>query len=192
MEYLLSTENYINPDLFKVILNYIPKLKIRKWSDYDIQFLFKILYECALRPNEAIKISKEDINIRDRIIYLGKTKTTKGDKAVIPKKFLSELEIYVNQKEPGRLFPKLNYDAFIKWIYRLGKELEIKAWTTPQSETGEKTKGHIFRKSKGKDLLKEIGLNELDIISKHLRHSKPSITFDSYLKASTEAVKQKI
>ncbi len=192
MEYLLSTENYINPDLFKVILNYIPKLKIRKWSDYDIQFLFKILYECALRPNEAIKISKEDINIRDRIIYLGKTKTTKGDKAVIPKKFLSELEIYVNQKEPGRLFPKLNYDAFIKWIYRLGKELEIKAWTTPQSETGEKTKGHIFRKSKGKDLLKEIGLNELDIISKHLRHKKPSITFDSYLKASTEAVKQKI
>ncbi len=192
MEYLLSTENYINPDLFQVILKHIPQLKIRKWSDYDIQFLFKILYECALRPIEGIKLEKENFNIRDRIIYLGKTKTTKGDKAVIPKKFVNELEIYINDKEPGRLFPGLNYAAFIKWIIRLGKDLEIEAWTTPQSESGEKTKGHIFRKSKGKDLLKEIGLNELDIISKHLRHKKPSITFDSYLKASTEAVKQKI
>ena len=192
MEYLLSTENYINPDLFKVILKAIPQLKIRKWSDYDIQFLFKILYECALRPIEGIKLSKEDFNIQDRIIYLGKTKTTKGDKAVIPQKFIAEAKFFIDSKEDGRLFPGLNYAAFIKWIKRLGKDLEIKAWTTPQSETGEKTKGHIFRKSKGKDLLKEIGLNELDIISKHLRHKKPSITFDSYLKASTEAVKQKI
>ncbi len=192
MEYLLSTENYINPDMFKVILNHIPKLKIRKWTDYDVQFLFKILYECALRPIEGIRLQKENFNIQDRIIYLGKTKTKKGDKVVIPQKFLAELKFYIEQKEDGPLFPGLNYAAFIKWIIRLGKDLEIKAWTTPQSETGEKTKGHIFRKSKGKDLLKEIGLNELDIISKHLRHSKPSITFDSYLKASTEAVKQKI
>ena len=178
--------------MFKVILNHIPKLKIRKWTDYDVQFLFKILYECALRPIEGIRLQKENFNIQDRIIYLGKTKTKKGDKVVIPQKFLAELKFYIEQKEDGPLFPGLNYAAFIKWIIRLGKDLEIKAWTTPQSETGEKTKGHIFRKSKGKDLLKEIGLNELDIISKHLRHSKPSITFDSYLKASTEAVKQKI
>ena len=192
MDYLESTQNYINPSQFKIILEAIPELKIRRWYDYDIVMLFKIQYECALRPSEGIKLSKEDFNIKDRIIYLGKTKTIKGDKVVIPKNFVSELENYLNEKTPGRLFPKLTYHTYSFWLYKLGKRLQIKAWITPQIETGEKTLGHIFRKSKGKDLLKEIGLNELDIISKHLRHKPPSITFDSYLKASTEAVKQKI
>jgi len=192
MDYLESTQNYMNPEQFKMVLNAIPNLKIRKWYDFDIVMLFKIQYECALRPSEGIRLCKEDFNIKDRIIYLGKTKTTKGDKVVIPKNFVSELENYLNEKDQGRLFPDLTYHTYIYWLERLGKRLQIKAWITPQNESGEKTKGHIFRKSKGKDLLKEIGLNELDIISKHLRHSKPSITFDSYLKASTEAVKQRI
>ncbi len=192
MDYLQSTENYINPSQFQIILKAIPGLKIRKWYDYDIVMLFKIQYECALRPSEGIKLSKEDFNIKDRIIYLGKTKTIKGDKVVIPKNFVSELENYLNEKTPGRLFPKLTYHTYSYWLYKLGKILQIKAWITPQLESGEKTLGHIFRKSKGKDLLKEIGLNDLDIIARHLRHKKPSITFDSYLKASTEAVKQRI
>jgi len=192
MDYLESTENYMNPEQFKIVLDAIPKLKIRKWFDYDVVMLFKIQYECALRPIEGIKLSKEDFNIKDRIIYLGKTKTSKGDKVVIPKNFTYELENYLVEKDNGRLFKDLTYNTYFRWIIRLGEILNIKAWTTPESESGEKTKGHIFRKSKGKDLLKEIGLNELDIISKHLRHSKPSITFDSYLKASTEAVKQRI
>ncbi len=192
MDYLDSTQNYINPNQFKIILKAIPGLKIRKWYDYDIVMLFKIQYECALRPIEAIKLSLEDFNIKDREIYLGKTKTIRGDKVVIPKNFVSELENYLKEKTPGRLFKDLTYHTYSFWLYKLGKTLQIKAWITPQIETGEKTLGHIFRKSKGKDLLKEIGLNELDIISKHLRHSKPSITFDSYLKASTEAVKQRI
>jgi integrase len=72
--------------------------------------------------------------------------------------------------------------------------LDIPSWVTLQSETGEKTVGHIFRKSIGKDMLNGVHLNkdgkkfEIPIISKQLRHSKPSITVDSYLKSTIEAV----
>jgi integrase len=74
--------------------------------------------------------------------------------------------------------------------------LNIEAWTTPQSETGEKTVGHIFRKSIGKDMMDGVQTNiegkpfEIHTISKHLRHAKPSITQDHYLKSSLQRVKE--
>ena len=59
----------------------IPELKIRKWLDIDIVMMFKIMYFCALRPGEAIKLKKEDFDIESREVYLGKTKTHKEDYA---------------------------------------------------------------------------------------------------------------
>jgi len=104
-----------------------------------------------------------------------------------------ELSLYLNEKEDGRLFVGLIYNTFYPWLKKLGKSLDIPSWTTPQNETGEKTVGHIFRKSIGKDLI--FGTHEgvkfpLEVISKQLRHSKPSITIDSYLKSSHESVKE--
>ena len=183
-----SQYNYLNQDDFIRVIDAIPRLKIRKWYDNDIEMLFKILYHCALRPIEAIKLSKVDFNIIDRVIYLGKTKTSMQDKAVIPKNFEIELTNYLQTKKDGRLFDKLTYPTFYNWLIRLGKILNIEAWIMPQSESGEKTKGHIFRKSIGKDLINQ-GYS-YEIISKHLRHKKPSITIDYYLKASLEAVKE--
>jgi integrase len=185
--------NYISPETFEKILAYVPNLGIRKQKDEDVQFLFKILYWCALRPMEGIVRSKEDFNLEDRELSLGKTKTTKNDTATIPKIFLNELTYYLDSKEDGRLFPGLTYHTFFHWIIRIGTALEIKAWTTPESISGEKTKGHIFRKTVGKDMLEGAfgdKAKAIPIISKHLRHKKPSTTIDHYLKASQEAVKE--
>ena len=71
--------------------------------------------------------------------------------------------------------------------------LNIKAWIVLESESGEKTKGHIFRKSVGKDMFDgEYGekTKSITIISKQLRHKKPSTTRDHYLKLDIEAVKE--
>ena len=62
----------------QLIIETIPDLKIRKWIDEDIQMLFKILYWGALRPSEGLKLKKEDFNITNRTIHLGKTKTRKN------------------------------------------------------------------------------------------------------------------
>ena len=190
-----STNNYMNQDDFKRVVQTIPELKIRKWDDTDVKYLFKILYYCALRPIEGIKLSKVDFNINDRYVYLGKTKTESNAKAIIPSIFCTELEIYLHNKDSGRLFPKLTYDTFYRWLKKLGEICEIEAWTTPQNETREKTVGHIFRKSIGKDMVYGNILDkngrkfEIPIISAHLRHKKPSITIDHYLKASQEQVR---
>ena len=184
----------MNQEDFQRVIDEVPNLYIRKWVDDDIQMLFRILYWCALRPIEGIKLSKEDFDLESRKIYLGKTKTHINDVAPIPAIFIPELESYLYSKDEGRLFPGLSYNTFYPWLKKLGKKLDIPSWVTLQSETGEKTVGHIFRKSIGKDMLTGVHRTkdgkkfEIPIISKQLRHSKPSITVDSYLKSSIEAV----
>ena len=185
--------NYMSPDTFDAIIDSIPELKIRKWDDGDVQMLFKMLYFCALRPTEGINRSKEDFDIENREIALGKTKTKKMDYAPIPKIFIPELTRYLNHKGTGRLLPGLEYDTFYRWLKRLGKSLDVPAWSIPQKETGEKTVGHIFRKSVGKDMLSGMygeAAKSIPVISKQMRHAKPSMTVDYYLKAGIEQVKE--
>lgn len=184
-----STTNYINQTDFIRILNKIPILKIRKWKDKDIEILFKIMYYSALRPNEAIRLKKEDIDIRNNIIYLGKTKTKAIDKAQIYHGFIDELSIWLNDKEQGDLFPNLTYHRVYSWIIKLGKILDIQAWIIPESKSGEKTKGHIFRKSIGKDMFHGVygdDARSVNVIASLMRHSKPSMTIDHYLKIDKE------
>ena len=186
----------MNQEDFTRVLETIPDLKIRKWKNNDVRFLFKIMYWSALRPMEAIRLEKKDFNFENRVIHLGHTKTRENDQALIPRVFHQELAAWVNTKESGRVFPELKYITFYVWLKRLGKILDIEAWTTPQSETGEKTVGHIFRKSIGKDMMDGVQTNiegkpfEIHTISKHLRHAKPSITQDHYLKSSLQRVKE--
>ncbi len=187
-----SQINYINPEDFQKILEEIPHLNIRKWYDRDIQWLFKILYWLALRPSEGIRLRTEDFNLEDREVYLGKTKTMKGDKAPIPKLFVEPLRQYLATKKEGRLFPGLSYNTFYPWVRKLGHRLGIKAWTELESETGEKTKGHIFRKSNLKDMYLGTYGEKLDpvIISGQSRHKNTSVLFSNYLKLSIEATKE--
>ena len=169
---------------------------IKKWTPEDIQMLFKIQYWSALRPMEIIIREKSDFNVSDRIIKLGDTKTRDNDTTIIPKRFCTELSEWLNLKERGRLFEGLTYHTYYLWLKRLGKLLDIEALITPQSNTHEKTVGHIFRKSVGKDMIYGLVLDEngnrfsLPIISKLMRHSKPSITEDHYLKASQSQVSE--
>lgn len=185
--------NYISQEKMNEVIEYIPSLGIRKWQDDDIKMLLKILYYCALRPSEGIYIKKESFNLKDREIYLGKTKTKRNDVAPIPKIFINELAEYLGTKETGRLFDKLTYNTFYRWLKKLGFMLDIEAWQVLEKDSGEKTVGHIFRKSVGKDMLSGVygeKAKEIPIISKQLRHAKPSMTVDYYLKSSVEAVKE--
>ena len=194
-----STNNYMNQEDFKKVISAIPELKIRKWDDTDIKFLFKILYFCALRPMEAIKLSRDDFNINERYVKLGETKTELHGKVVIPKIFCTELEIYLNFKDVGPLFPKLTYDTFYHWLKRLGQICEIEAWTAKNqgvknengkiTKHGEKTVGHIFRKMRGKDYEKD-GI-KLSIIMNVYRHADLGVT-SKYLRNTNQAIMEVI
>ena len=145
------TANWMLPEQFNRLLDAVPSLGIRKWKDEDIVMLFKICYWLALRIGEGIKVKAEDFDLELKYLHLGKTKTDKMDKRIIPTVFIPELEVYLTGKT-GQLFPELKYDNVYGWLIKLGKKLNIEALTKSQSETGEKTKTHIFRKSRGKDM----------------------------------------
>lgn len=189
-----DADNYISVETFDRIIDTVPQLKIRKWIDEDVQMLFKIMYYSALRPSEAIKLSKEDFDFKNRFIYLGKTKTKKtGDKAPIPRMFVDELKSYITKKQEGRLLPGLTYDTAYLWMKRLGVMANVPAWIIPQSKSGEKTVGHGMRKSVGKHMFEGIygeKNQNVAVISGLMRHGKPSMTFDNYLKLKVETVKE--
>ena len=186
-----SKNNYINPETFEKIIEYLPSLEFRKWDAKDVQYLFKISYWCGLRMSESCKIKAEDIDIEAGEIYLGLTKKKKNSIAIIPPSFKEELWDYIKEKPDGLLLPDVNPQIVRVWIRKIGKDLNIKAWTTSQEETGEKTQTHIFRKSSAKDLL--MGTHgkkaPLNIIQKILRHDSLDTT-SKYLKVDTDAVKE--
>ena len=190
-----DTYNYTSPETIKVIVDSVEKLNLRKWEDQDVQMLFKIMYHSALRPSEAIRLEKRHFDLERREIFLGKTKTKLGDKAAIPKSFVPELYQWLVTKEEGRLWPELQYRTFYNWLDKLGAICHILAWQTPQNESHEKTKGHIFRKSFGKDMIAGTfgeRAKDINIIAQHMRHKKPSTTMDHYLKLTLEGVKDAI
>ena len=188
-----SNPNYINQADFEIILQSIPLLHIRKWDDKDIEYLLKILYHMALRPSEGIILHKESFNLKNRTVYLGETKTSMSDKAIIPKVFMDDLAQWLETKEEGELFVNLKYRTLWVWLKRLGKMLNIEAWSDGNRlREKELTVGYIFRKSWGKDMINQLGYDKMDVISTHLRHKKASMTFDYYLKGNIAKVKDTI
>ena len=182
--------NYMPPEQFNQVIEAIPQLKIRKWKDYDVQMLFKCSYWLALRIDETYNLEKKNFDFEINQVWLGHTKTEKTATATIPKPFINELREFVESKEDGKIFEGMNYQTTIFWIKRLGKMLNIIAWTTPQSETGEKTKTHIFRKSIGKDLIygtrgKKATLPFVSQTLRHSGHNQLAMTM-KYLKVGAE------
>lgn len=186
-----ETVNYMPREKFEQVLEYIPNLHIRKWKDDDIRMLFMLCYWCALRIGEAIRLQAEDFDLMVGKLYLGDTKANTNDDTAIPSFFIPQLRLWLADKK-GPLFPGLTYGTCIKWIERLGEDLNVLAWTKSQAETGEKTKTHIFRKSVGKDqLYGTYGVKApLPTISKTLRHKgkNPLTSTVHYLKASSDDV----
>ncbi len=185
-----ARSNYIPPDRFEDILNHVKDLEFRKWKDVDVIMIFRIARMCCLRMIEATRLKAEDFDLNEKEVYLGKTKTNPEDYAAIPEDFISELREYLSNKGGLLLDPIPSRVTVHYWIEKLGAICNVKAWQTPQSESGEKTKMHIFRKSMAKDMLiGEFGDKApLSTVMKHLRH-KSLDTTSNYVKADIEETK---
>lgn len=189
-----STRNHLMQDDFNKVLEYIPHLNLRKYKVKDIQMLFKISYWCGLRIGEALKLQVNDFDFERNEVFLGKTKTEKQGYATIPPSFKPELMLWLMNKE-GLLYPKLKYINVYFWLVKMGKELNIIAWTLKNKDTGEMTKTHIFRKSVAKDFYYGVHSKEkapITFCSQKLRHGgkNPIATTFKYLRIGNEDIKE--
>jgi len=185
-----AKSNYLDQESFARCIEAIPRLHIRKWKDEDVAMVvFKIPYWLGLRMGESIRLKAEDFDLKNKECYLGRTKTHKEDYAPIPDLFVPELSLYLLGKA-GELLPECSYHVVYHWLARLGVMLDIPAFKTLQSITGEKTKTHIFRKSIGKDMIYGVHGSKapLNVVSKQLRHND-LVTTSKYLKVGIEDVK---
>ncbi len=184
---LKDNVNYISPEVFQKILDYVKSnMSDRKLSYYHIQMIFKIAYNSGLRVNEVLKLKPKDFDFDLLEINLGQTKTEQRGLASITPSFKPELETWIKSFIPDvKLFP-ITRQAAYNWLMEIGRALSISALITPQTETNEKTKTHIFRKSIGKYMLyKQAPLN---IIQRKLRHTSINMTSE-YLKIKLNDVK---
>jgi integrase len=184
--------NYITPEQFRELIDYIPNLNIKKWKSEDIVMMFQICYWLGLRISEALRLKAEDLDLNGHEVYLGKTKTESEVYVKLPPLIEPDLVAWLFDKE-GPLFPECNRFIVYYWLGKAGKALDITALTTPQSVTHENTKCHIFRKSIGKDML--YGTHTaghkapLNVVMKSLRHTNLDTT-SKYLKVGNEDVKE--
>jgi len=183
---LEDNTNYISPEMFQSIIDYCHKLPLYTCLPLDVQMIFKIAYHGGLRVNEVLNLRKKNIHFDVLEIELGKTKTEERGLASIPPGFVDELKEYLKGKDDVELLFPVSRQTAYKWLMKIGEALNIAALTTPQTETHEKTKTHIFRKSIGKDMLyKKAPLN---IIQRKLRHNNINTTSE-YLKIKLNDVK---
>jgi len=177
--------NYMPPDEFIKLERYIlGHVRVRGFKPYDIVMLFKLCYECGLRINEALKLEVKDFDFDLLEIELGTTKTHENDSCTIPLNFAKSLKLYIDTKQ-NRIW-SLSRQAVYQWLKKWGEELGIASLTTPQTETHEKTVSHIFRKSKGKDMLYADA--PLNVVMTKLRHNDLQTT-TKYLKLKLADVK---
>ena len=190
---LKAKSNYITPDQFESMINFIPELRIRKWKDLDVEYAFKIAYYSALRLGaEVADRTKEDFDLERQEIFLGKTKTSLNDYAPIAPPFIPELKLYLSGKAPLEpILKDCDAQNMYKWLMKMGEELKIEALITPQSITGEKTKLHIFRKSMLKDMFYgTFGMTaNIGQAQSQARHKNP-MTTGRYLRLDGEGAKE--
>jgi integrase len=109
----------------------------------------------------------------------------------IPVPFIPRLIGYIRNRQGNIIDPIPHRKTVEMWCSKIGSALNIEAWTTPQSETHEKTKGHIFRKSLGKDMLYGTHTDGrkalITMISQQLGHSD-TVTTLKYLREADQAV----
>lgn len=185
--------NYISPEQFNDIVEYVPELHIRKWKDEDVQMSMKIAYYCALRyGSEVATLKKGAFDYERKEVYLGRTKTKDEDYAPLPSFFIPELKEFWQDKNDDELLVGCKAQTMFKWLIRAGVALNIEALITSQKITHEKTKLHIFRKS----WLKEIMFGNTFGIKSHIgqaqsiaRHKRATTTSD-YLHLDIEGGKE--
>ena len=187
---LSENVNYLPPDKFKEILDYVSNnIKNKKLDNIDIQMIFRIAYYGGLRINEVLKLRKKDFDFTRLTIALGDTKTKDNDFTSFPENFAPMLKDYLEIERKGigkedLLFYISRQTAYI-WIMDIGKALNITAWTTPQKQSHEKTKTHLFRKSIGKDMhyagapdsvvMTMLRHNNLETTTKYLRLNRKDV-----------------
>jgi len=168
--------NYLTPEGLLLFLKEIPKLEcyhmdgIRKPLDpYSFQLLFKLQYTCALRISELLRIRKEDINLKTKILTIPKAKTGNRQKTTIVPTMVQPLGDYIKDWDDRWLLFPISRQTVIVW----GKIIAEKAGLDLGEEQTEKSIGgywtHLMRKSYSKWMLEKGASRELRM--KKLRHT---------------------
>ena len=188
-----STINYVCPEDRERVIDAVQTLPLKKAHIDDVRFLISLQYWCGLRVSEAIAVTPNAIDRTAHLIYLGKTKTRKHDSVIMPPTLDGMIDTWLESRH-RRDIPDdhpvvdVTRKCVEKWYRALGEKTKVKALTTAQKLTGEKTCTHAWRKSLGKDIMSGMyGDGDITIAAAQLRH-RSVVTTAGYLRQAKSKV----
>lgn len=140
-----------------------------------------LLYGCALRASELLALKASDIEIREKVLIIQKSKNCPTPTRVpIPTETMRWLKMWLKEAKPGSeknlLWPnrkKIDRKRISRRVNSIAKKAKLTKTVTP----------HTLRRSRATHLL-DSGLS-LERVSQLLRHRKLETTM-IYLKLSTK------
>lgn len=161
---------YLTIEDLNVVTKYITQL----FSDYKKrELIVKFLFYTGLRPNELINLKREDIDLKNRIVTIHKSKSNKYRKVKYPSLIQNLIESFFNSESESINAFNITLRYLTYTIQKIKKELGFNKNLKPYS----------LRHSFAKYCLKQ-GMS-IDRLQKLMGHSDISIT-QRYAKTTEE------
>jgi len=153
----------------------------------ELILFYKILFYCALRVSEGLRLTKEDFNLQSRVLYIKNAKTGKGktQKTTIAPPLLEDLKWFLNSRKDGEILFPMCRDTALRYAKEAGYKAELNIIDELEQKTIHGIYTHIFRKSYAK-FMENKGANPSYIMIKG--RWKPSAMYQVYTKPSIMAL----
>lgn len=192
------TPHIFSKEQLNLFFNACDTLEVHRQSPmkYILPVLFRMIYGCGLRVNEALKLRCEDVNLDDGYIIIRESKN--GSDRILPisnslkdvcvqyrQCYLSSLtscDYFFPQKNGNKYTPDTVYEWFRKILWKAG---------IPHGGKGMGPRVHDFRHSFSVHSLAEMARKGLDlyyslpVLSKYLGHSSLEAT-DKYVRLTSD------
>ena len=172
------------------------KVKKRSTMKYILPVLFRMIYSCGLRVNEALSLKCKDVNLNEGYIIILNPKNNKDRILPLSKSLVKVCIQYkkhfpIQQNNEDYFYMQINscrYDpnTIYKWFRRILWKAGI-----PHGGKGKGPRVHDFRHSFSVHSLMEMSKKKLDlyyslpILSKYLGHKSLEAT-DKYIRLTAE------
>lgn len=165
------------------IHSFTSKTKRPAMKASHFQLFFKILYYCALRVSEGIKLTKADFDIKHRIIRIRNPKTAKGkiQKTTIAPPILDELQSFLGWHKDDDQFFKMHRTTAQYYAKQAGIVAGLNIFDELEKRSIDGMYTHIFRKSYAK-FMENRGAKPSLIMLKG--RWKPMAVYQTYTKPS--------
>ncbi len=139
----------------------------------EVQWLFRLMYNCALRAKEVLNIRRQDFDLENKLLTVGTTKIARFPFATILLNDVPALKEFLEGRPPDETLFKMTRSTVWKYANDIGKLAGIEIFNKLGNES--KIFTNLFRKSRAMQMKKNGADDDLISLKLRLRFGNPSL-----------------